>query len=53
MVDLGVCKPDMFCPKIKNPANYAIAKQRMMARLAERKGRKKSSVSDSQAPQSL
>ncbi len=36
MVDLGVCKPDGFCPKIKNPANYAIAKQRMMARMAEK-----------------
>jgi DNA primase catalytic subunit len=39
MVDLGVCKPDGFCSKIKNPANYAIAKQRMMARMAE-KGKK-------------
>ncbi len=36
MVDLGVCKPDGFCPKIKNPTNYAIAKQRMMARMAEK-----------------
>jgi hypothetical protein len=36
MVDLGVCKPDGFCSKIKNPANYAIAKQRMMAALAEK-----------------
>jgi len=35
MVDLGVCKPDGFCNKIKNPANYTIAKQRMMARMAE------------------
>ncbi len=40
MVDLGVCKPDGFCSKIKNPANYAIAKQRMVARNAE-KGKKK------------
>ncbi len=39
MVDLGVCKPDGFCPKIKNPANYAIAKQRMIASMAE-KGKK-------------
>ncbi|MEM3154704.1 MAG: hypothetical protein QW165_04025 [Candidatus Woesearchaeota archaeon] len=38
MVDLGVCKPDGFCSKIKNPANYAIAKQRMMASL-QGKGR--------------
>ncbi|HLF54527.1 MAG TPA: hypothetical protein VI612_02310 [Candidatus Nanoarchaeia archaeon] len=43
MVDIGVCKPDGFCPKIKNPANYAIAKQRMMARMSEK--RKKSSES--------
>ena len=40
MVDLGVCKPDGFCPKIKNPANYSIAKQRMMARMAEKKPKK-------------
>lgn len=53
MVDLGVCKPDMFCPKIRNPANYSIAKQRMMARLTEKKGRKKAPASDSQSPQSL
>ncbi len=25
-----VCKPDGFCPKIKNPAHYAIKKQRMI-----------------------
>jgi hypothetical protein len=36
MVDLGVCRPDSFCSKIKNPANYAIAKQRMMARMSEK-----------------
>ena len=40
MVDLGVCKPDNFCPKIKNPANYAIAKQRMMAKMAEKSPKK-------------
>jgi hypothetical protein len=45
MVDLGVCKPDGFCPKIKNPANYAIAKQRMMARMAE-KGTKKNKTTE-------
>lgn len=26
-IDIGVCKPDSFCSKIKNPANYAIFKQ--------------------------
>lgn len=53
MVDLGVCNPDGFCkantdprnekfaPRIKNPANYAVAKQRSIARLNERKPRKK------------
>ncbi len=45
MVDLGVCKPDGFCPKIKNPANYAIAKQRMMASMAE-KGTKKNKTTE-------
>jgi len=28
-VDLGFCQPDNFCPKIKNPANYAILKQKI------------------------
>ncbi|VVB80932.1 Uncharacterised protein [uncultured archaeon] len=32
MADLGVCKPDNFCSKVKNPVNYAVAKQRMTAR---------------------
>lgn len=53
MVDLGVCKPDGFCkantqprdenfaPRIKNPANYTKAKQRSIARLNEKKPRKK------------
>jgi len=43
MIDLGACKPDGFCransepsdenfaPRIKNPANYAIIKQRNVA----------------------
>jgi len=43
MIDLGACKPDGFCransdpsdenfaPRIKNPANYAIVKQRNVA----------------------
>lgn len=35
MVDMGVCTPDGFCQKIKNPAHYAVAKQRMVARMAE------------------
>ncbi len=28
--ELGVCAPDSFCAKIKNPANYAIKKSRMV-----------------------
>lgn len=28
-IDIGVCKPDSFCQKIKNPANYAIIKQKI------------------------
>ncbi len=30
-MELGFCKPDGFCPKIKNPANYAILKQKITA----------------------
>jgi len=53
MVDLGVCAPDGFCkantdprddnfsPRIKNPTNYAIFKQRNVARENEKKGAKK------------
>lgn len=53
MVDLGVCKPDGLCranaeprddnfaPRIKNPANYAIVKQRAIARENEKPKRKK------------
>ncbi len=49
MVDLGVCKPDGFCSKIKNPANYTIAKQRMMARMAETGKKDKKTPSESTA----
>lgn len=28
MIDMGVCKPDNFCARIKNPVSYAIKKQR-------------------------
>lgn len=40
MIDLGVCSPDGFCRKVKNPANYAIAKSRMVER-QEKSGRQK------------
>ncbi len=26
MIDIGVCKPDTFCPKIRNPAQYTLKK---------------------------
>ncbi len=32
MKGINVCFPDGFCPKIKNPVNYAIAKQRIAAK---------------------
>lgn len=31
-VSIGVCKPDEFCKKIKNPANYTILKRRINLR---------------------
>ena len=41
MIDLGACKPDGFCKKIRNPANYTISKQRMIARMNEKDTQKK------------
>jgi DNA primase large subunit len=35
--DIGVCQPDNFCSKIKNPVTYALSKNKVM-----RKGKKKS-----------
>lgn len=32
MLGIGVCKPDSFCPKIKNPAQYTTKKAWMMNR---------------------
>jgi len=32
MINLGVCKPDNFCPRIKNPAQYTTKKAWMMGR---------------------
>ncbi|MBI4145731.1 hypothetical protein HY489_00145 [Candidatus Woesearchaeota archaeon] len=43
MADMGVCLPDGFCQKIKNPAHYAVAKQRMVARMAEQEKPKRAS----------
>jgi len=30
--DLGICKPDGLCTKVKNPTNYAIRKARILSR---------------------
>jgi DNA primase large subunit len=40
----GVCKPDNFCPRIKNPANYAILK----AKLAQPKEKKRQVLTEEQ-----
>ncbi len=34
---LGVCLPDSFCPRIRNPVNYALLKARMLARRPRQK----------------
>jgi hypothetical protein len=31
MKGIGVCRPDNFCPKIRNPAQYALRKARLIA----------------------
>lgn len=49
MKGILVCAPDGFCQKIKNPANYAIQKQRLAAWMAERdanKGKRKKKVEE-------
>jgi len=43
MIDLGVCKPDGLCKRIKNPVNYAIGRDRM-SKLQNKKQAKKKSV---------
>jgi hypothetical protein len=42
--NFGVCKPDNFCPRIKNPANYAILK----AKMAQPKERAKHTLTEEQ-----
>jgi hypothetical protein len=58
MIDLGVCKPDGLCrantepghenfaARIKNPANYARARQRMAAEHAEKQPKKEEKSSE-------
>jgi len=35
-VDMRICTPDNFCPRIKNPANYAILKAKSIMREKEK-----------------
>ncbi|PLW80858.1 hypothetical protein C0585_00550 [Candidatus Woesearchaeota archaeon] len=35
--DLGICKPDNLCPKIKNPVNYSRRKARFLMKKAKKK----------------
>ncbi len=39
--DLHICTPDNFCKKIKNPANYALLKQKIIASENEKNSSKK------------
>jgi len=39
MLGIGVCKPDSFCPKIRNPAQYTTRKAWMMNRDKGAKGK--------------
>lgn len=33
MLGIGVCKPDNFCPRIKNPAQYSLKKARFVKKI--------------------
>ena len=46
--DLGICHPDSLCARIKNPANYAIIRTRMLQQQEEenQKGAKRINSSD-------
>ncbi|MDP3766090.1 MAG: hypothetical protein Q8R04_06275 [Nanoarchaeota archaeon] len=44
MVGIGVCKPDNFCPKIKNPAQYTTRKAWLIERNNKKKIDKKVSI---------
>ena len=45
-IEIGVCKPDTLCSKIKNPVNYSIRKAQFL-RMQEKKGKKKKENVDS------
>ncbi len=40
MKAIGVCKPDDFCKKIKNPANYALLKYKIYGQTNKKKAKK-------------
>lgn len=40
-IDMHVCTPDNFCPRIKNPVNYAILKQKLSNLTTKKKKKKK------------
>ena len=42
MKDMRVCLPDEFCPRVKNPASYAVKKERVH-KLSTKKRKKKNS----------
>ncbi|MBI2101978.1 hypothetical protein HYT53_05200 [Candidatus Woesearchaeota archaeon] len=44
MLGIGVCKPDNFCPKIRNPAQYTTKKAWMMNRGSKAKAGKKAEI---------
>ena len=45
MKGIGVCKPDGFCSKIKNPAQYALFKDKIFARQKKKPQKKKLTTS--------
>lgn len=51
-LDIGICKPDNLCSKIKNPVSYAIRKTNNLGRLVKENGKieKKGSVNKEEAP---
>src|SRR3989338_2370230 len=46
MLGIGVCKPDNFCPKIRNPAQYTTKKAWMMNRGSKAKTGKKADIAN-------
>ncbi len=52
-VELGFCKPDNFCARIKNPASYAIFKQRTITELEKKPAKTKKSKEPTQEKEQL